>query len=341
MNTKLVPIYITLLMMLCASHVYPSQHGQKKKGSNGSDGITLAVMEIQAHNCSPSLSMAVRDMLYHRLFESQMFILLEKEKTDIFFRESDLNREDLSNPQSIARLGNHLAVKKVITGSLSRLDDYRIDIRIVDAGKGTVDLSISHNCNGEAHLEHAVSRLVEGVALFYSGYPTVTGIINATIDAAILYPVGEMSSLLYAGIGSSFDITVNDFILQRYPLIFSTGFYSLRSHHNSVERFYMVPVTLLAGYPLRISQTVHMTAKAGCGYMVSHVSYDNVEVRTHGNYQYSEGLFFNPIISGRCSFELLLGHRWYLDITPAYMIFFESGTAWQLASMNTGITMLF
>lgn len=341
MNTKLGPIYITLLMMLCASHVYPSQHGRQVKESKEKNGITLAVMEIQAHNCSPSLGMAVRDMLYHRLFESEMFILLEKEKTDIFFRVGDFNREDLSNPQSIARLGNQLAVKKIITGSLSRLDDYRIDLRIVDAGKGTVDLSISHNCRGEAHLEHAVSRLVERAKLFYAGYPTLTGRTNASINAAFLYPVGKMASFLYAGLGSSFIITLNDFILQRYPLIFSAGFFALRSYHNSVEHFYMIPITLSAGYPIRISQTVRMIAKAGCGYMASHVSYDDVEVRTHGNYQYNEGLFFNPMLTGRCSFEILLGHRWYLDITPAYMVFFDSGRAWQLVSLNTGITMLF
>lgn len=338
---KLSPVYITLLMMIYASDSFPSPHGQDAKDSKESSGIPVAVMEIQAHNCSPSLAMAVRDMLYHRLFESGIFILLEKEKTDIFLKESHLDQEECESLECLSRFGKKTAVKKVITGSLSRLHGYRVDLRIVDTGKGTVDLSMSHNSRGEAGLEHAVSRMVERAQLFYAGYTTVTGKINATLNTTFMYPVGELASLLDGGPGVSLDIRFNDIIRQRYPLIFSAGFFMPGSYYNSVDHFYMFPLTLAAGYPVQLSGTVRMTTEAGGGYLVSHVRYDTVEVRTHGNHEYSEGLFFNPMLTGRCSFEILLGHRWYLNIAPSYIIFFDSGKPWQLVSLNTGITMLF
>ncbi len=333
-------IFYIQLILLNAMYIVPSLMAETTQDRQD-EKITIAVMHIQANNCPEALAMAVKDILSHKLFESGTFILLERSHVDTILRKHPESITGRTDPEGMAEIGRILSVQKVVTGSVTRLGKFRIDLRFIDTEKGTIDLSLSRKSSSTANFEHNIMRMVDRSRLYYNGHTRVTGRVNATLQGAFVYPLGVLSDGTDAGMGSSLEITFNDLLLNRYPLIASVGFYRLEPSLRSIDHFYMIPVSLLAGWPVALSRTTRVIPGAGFGYLISHVRHDTIEVRTYEKYRYSEGFYFNPMITARAGIEIMLGYRWYLAITPAYMLFFESGDTAQIAALHGGLTMLF
>ncbi|MFW5770351.1 MAG: CsgG/HfaB family protein [Spirochaetota bacterium] len=330
----------TQLILLNALCMVPSLTAEEiRERQNGK--ITIAVMHIQANNCSETLAMAVKDILSHKLFEAGTFILLERSHVDTLLQKHPESITGRTDPQGMAEIGKILSVQKVVTGSVTSLGKFRIDLRFIDSEKGTIDLSLSRNSRSTADFEHNITRMVDRSRLYYNGYTGVTGRFNVTLQGSFMSPLGVLADGTDSGMGSTMDITFNDFFLNRYPLIASMGFYSLKPSINSIDHFYMIPVSFTAGRPVALSPTTRIIPGAGFGYLISHVRHDTIEVRTYEKYRYSEGFYFNPMITARAGIEIMLGFRWYLAITPAYLLFFESGDTAQMAALHGGLTMLF
>jgi len=332
-------IYIQLIL-LNAMYMVPSLMAEEAQGRQN-EKITIAVMHIQANNCSEALAMAVKDILSHKLFESGTFILLERNHVNTILQKHPQSITGRTDPQGMAEIGKILSVQKVVTGSVTRMGKLRIDLRFIDTEKGTIDLSLSRKSSSTADFEHNLMRMVNRSRLYYNGYTGVTGRLNATLQGSFVYPLGVLTDGTDAGMGSTLDITFNDLLFNRYLLTASVGFYRLEPSICSIDHFYMIPVSFIAGWPVALSPTTRVIPGAGFGYLISHVRHDTIEVRTYEKYRYSEGFYFNPMITARAGIEIMLGYRWYLSITPAYILFFESGDTAQLAALHGGLTMLF
>jgi len=131
----------TQLILLNALCMMPSLTAEETlERPNGK--ITIAVMHIQANNCSETLAMAVKDILSHKLFEAGTFILLERSHVDTLLQKHPESITGRTDPQGMAEIGKILSVQKVVTGSVTSLGKFRIDLRFIDSEKGTIDLSL-------------------------------------------------------------------------------------------------------------------------------------------------------------------------------------------------------
>jgi hypothetical protein len=101
-----------------------------------------------------------------------------------------------------------------------------------------------------------------------------------------------------------------------------------------------LPLEVHVSYPVTINKNLIFIPSLGTGFMLSWVSYDTVEERTTP-YQYKTGFFYNPLLSIRAELDIFLGDRWYLTITPSYMVFFESQRTGHIIDLSLGGKILF
>lgn len=103
----------------------------------------IAVMNFQANNCPASLGRALSDLLAGKLFNSEYFILLEQNQVEKVIKQKKIKTSDTLKEDEAAKLGRMLQVEKIVVGSVSKFDNYVIQIRIIDVNKGSVDFSVS------------------------------------------------------------------------------------------------------------------------------------------------------------------------------------------------------
>jgi hypothetical protein len=302
---------------------------------------TIAVMNLQAGNCPPSIARGFTDMLGGKIFETGMFILLERSQVDVLLREQGLSEKSCDDSDCAVRMGRLLSVQKMVTGSVTRIGDYRIEVRIINVADSAVDLSVSSEAETEYDFTRTAERIVTRMKYFYTGMTHISGDFDVSASAMYLFPLGDFSHGASGGTGSRLCVALHELGGSRVSLMIVSGIYRFGSTLRSVDSIHMSPLELMAGYPFRVSDTLMVVPSIGGGYIISRVRYDRVEERTFGEYSYSTAYFYDPVMEARCAFEISLGGRWRLITGPAVTLFFERGRTGSWISAEGGIKMLF
>jgi hypothetical protein len=303
--------------------------------------LTIAVMKIQANNCEPSIARAVSEMLIGRIFETGAFRLLERGQMDLILRENEVDEKGCIDTECAARIGRMLSVKKMIMGSVNRLGDYRVEIRVIDVSSGSVDLSVSMRTSAESEFDKIIDKIVFRIKSFYSGMTGLTGDYDITLSASIIFPFGDFTRGASIGYGSTIAFSINEPFMKNINILFSAGYYYFTTRLESIDSLMMAPLRVSAACPINVSDSFRFAFSAGAGYIFSRLRYDRVEDRTDSNYQYKTGYYYNPMVTAGIDIDLLLGNRWHLAIFPSYSAFFESGRAGHLISLDFGLRMMF
>ncbi len=301
----------------------------------------IAILDLEAINCSPVAARIITDMLGGKIFESGMFILLERSQMNIIMKERGMTGKTCSDSVCAANMGEILSVQKMVMGSVSRMEKYRIEVRIINVSDNTVDLTISSQAGSEKDFDRALDRIVSRIKYFYSGSPGISGNFDITLSGAFLHPMGDLSHGASDGVGTRLNLEFNEPGELRLCIILSTGAFYLSSKLRSVESIYMAPLELTGGYPCYPSENLKILLSAGGGYIFSRIRYDRVEERTGGAYYYRTGCFYNPVFTMRADASILLGKRWFLVLSPVYTLIFERERLGQLLSAECGLKILF
>lgn len=334
MKKRLLIVSMLILALEIQALASPMQE------KNEPQKLTVAIMSLQANDCSPALARGVTDMLAGRVFDTGIFILLERSQMDLILKEQGLSEKGCNTSSCAIQMGKLLSVQKMMMGSVSKLGEYRIELRIVDVSKSSVDISFSGIAADEKKFEYVVGRLVSRTKNYYLGIADITGKYDILLTGAFLYPMGSFAHGAGIGGGSNLYFSWNELNNSRFKLELFSGFYYFRSDLDSIDNIFIVPVELLAGYPFRISENMTLNALAGGGYMLSRVSYDRIQERT-GAYHYKTGYFYNPVLTVKPELTILLISRWNLVISPSYSIFFERSRIGHLLSAECGVKISF
>ena len=304
--------------------------------------ISIAVMNFKTVNCPSSLQLAIQDMLAGKLFREKIFTLMERSQMDMIIKEHGFKKEGCDDSKCVSQLGKILSVDKIITGTVMKLNDYRIEVRVINTANSRVDFSVTKNkISSEKYFEESTTGIVQNIRHFYEGYSPVTGLYDLTVTGTILHGTGSFTGGAGFGFGTNINLFLNRPFGWRYPIIINSGFYYFLSKKVSIDLLTIIPLKVFTGYPFRLSENFNIMPCIGFANLFSIMKHDSVEYRADGNYQYKTEFFYNPGFSFKADMNLMLFHRWFINFTPEYTIFFEKNMIGHLFSIDLGLKILF
>lgn len=327
MVKKLITMFLFLTL---ANNAYAEESGK----------ITIAIMEFRANNTKEAFGKACMDILSEKLFASELFTLMEKNQMDRIARQNGFNEFNTADPEQVARLGKKLNVDKMLAGSITYLDSYIIDVKILNAATGEIEFNVKKKISSINKLESSLDDIALAIERHCQGYYELSGNFDISIESVYLNPFGTFSDAVNPGIGVQGVLAVNSPAGIPPDIQIMAGYYSFNPKYESMNYFYMFPVFLSLSYNFKLTRNLCFLPSAGFGYFFSKVSADQSD-DTDRLYWQEKSLFYNPAVTIRAEVDILLFDRWYLVFTPQYNVFFEEERVGQFASFGLGLKMLF
>ncbi|HNX25290.1 MAG TPA: CsgG/HfaB family protein [Spirochaetota bacterium] len=327
MTKKLITI---LLFLIISESAYAEDKAK----------ISIAIMEFRANNTKEGFGKACMDILSEELFASELFTLMEKSQMDKIARLNGFKEFNIIDPQQIAKFGKILNVDKMIVGSITYLDTYIIDVKILNAVTGEIEFNVRKKISSIDKLENSLDDIALSIERHCQGYYNLSGNFDISVEMVYLKPFGTFSNAVDPGPGIQAVIAVNPPPVIPFDMQIITGYYNFKPVYESINYFYMFPLYLTAAYKFTLTRNLNFMPSAGFGYIFSKISSDKSE-ETDSIYWQEKSLYYNPAIVIRTELDILLFDRWYLVFTPQYNVFFEEERVGQFASFGLGLKMLF
>lgn len=307
--------------------------------------ISLAVLDLKANNCPASLARATADLLVSKLYPHKQFTLIERSQMNQLLKEKNIKMQECADADCEAKIGKVLSVEKLIAGSISKFDDYKISLRIIDVKSGKVDISILVKFNKLEEIETSVSNAVDRVVAFFNKeqepQKATAGFMSVGIGGGYAHVLGDLSQGTHYGWGGSLAFRYDAFPVRNMPLGIQAGFFSLKPARDSIESMTLFPVQLIVPYKLELTKTIALYPAVGFGYMLSMVSYDQVHDRDMTDYEYISKWYYDPMCSIQIEFDVQLTEWLQLAVIPAYKLFFEKDRRGQLLTVTAGLRFMF
>lgn len=127
------------------------------------DKPTLAVLELQPSNVDEATVNAVTNLIQTRFVESNLYILVEREKLDAIFVEQDIQHlTSLTNRETVVQLGEILNAQKLFLGEIGSIGGtYILSGKVVNVQTGEIEISATENAKTVFLLEEATNRMVK------------------------------------------------------------------------------------------------------------------------------------------------------------------------------------
>jgi len=327
----LVRIITILLVLLSSADIAHAEETKK---------ISMAIMEFRANNTKEAFGKACVDMLSEKLFATNLFTLMEKSQMDRIARQNGFKEFNMIDTEQISRLGKVLNVDKIIVGSITYIDSFIIDVKILNASTGEIEFNVKRKIRSIEKLEDVLEDIAIAIERYYLGYDNLSGNLDIAVEVHYIYPFGLLGNAVNAGPGVQAVVQFNNPFDIPFNIQALTGYYSFTPGRDSMDYFYMFPVYLCTSHKFSFSRNMDFIPSAGIGYIFSKVSSGD-SAETVGLYWEKNKLYHNPSFLIRTELDVLLYDRWYLVITPQYTIFFEKDKAGQFASIGIGLKMLF
>ncbi len=303
--------------------------------------IRVAVMKITSNNCDESTGRFVEDTLSGALFSTKLFTLLEKSQMDRIARTHGFEDFDGNDTKQVAVLGKILSVDKIIVGSVNKFGKFKIEIRSIDVVKASVDYTATEDASELKNIENAVSSIALRIERYYSGYYNLTEKFDMGLTFKNFIPLGDFTSGTDIGYGGVLYFTFNKLFGLNFQILVFIGAEAFTPKLVSIKSIVIIPLEVHLGYQFNLTKNINMIPSIGVGYLFTIMNYDKVGERASGEYQYKVDFFYNPVISARIEFDILLFDRWYLVVAPGYSLFFESKKTGQYIGIELGFRMLF
>jgi hypothetical protein len=332
MQIRIICKTIVVAILLVCSAVNAEEERQR---------ISVACLAIKPINCSPDIAVAVEEMLMGKLFETNLFILMEKAQIERIAARQGLANFDITDNEQLARLGRQLKVDKVVAGSISRIDGYRLDIRTIDTATGTVDISNTNEVDNERAIEKGVSKTVETFERFYLGFDKISGKFDMSLSPSLFIPHMKLNDGIMYGRGAQFVSSLNNVLFENVSLQFSAGAYGSVTREKRVKDALFYPFECGVAYSYRFTKTLTMRNSVSAGLLITQLKYDIDGYTSNGEYEYTKGTFSNFIVSFRSEFLFFIHNRWFLIISPEYVLMPEKSGMSSYGLISIGPMVMF
>jgi hypothetical protein len=141
--------------------VQPQQPAAQLQAKKVEDRMNIAVAEFSGRNVSSMEAAIVSDFLRGELVKTEQFNMLDRQNMETLLNEQKFsNVSGCTTEECAVQMGKLLNVKKIITGSLSKLlDKYYITVNVLDVESGKIEYADKDSATNADEISTACERL--------------------------------------------------------------------------------------------------------------------------------------------------------------------------------------
>ncbi len=141
--------------------------------------ISIAVMDLDAENISNSDARIISARLRTDLFNTEKFIVLERDKMDDILQEQGFQLSGCTKNECVVEVGKLTGVEQMVAGNIGKIGKIiTITIRLIDVETGHVLKTATEDC--ECSIETVVTQSVRNVAQILAGEKVQTSTYKET-----------------------------------------------------------------------------------------------------------------------------------------------------------------
>ena len=349
-GSRVVGVIIACVILACA--VDSSYAGGRRR---------IAILDLGAMNVPKNYAKIVGDLLEVELHKSGAFDILERRRMEVILNEQGLALSGCTDESCAIRIGRLLSADMVVTGSLNKLGDYLLTIKVVDAQSGAIVLADYERSIPEDQLPERVGKIVMRLSSAIGsaapeGENAATElaakddklharrignrgfVVECDVGGCYAIPAGRFSEIVKPGYGSSLYCGVRNMLFSGFFAGIDLGYWRFEGNRENVEWCSMVPVTVEAGYAFDVFRGLYVSPVIGGGYSCNTMNYTHLIGSLSPDYSTSSE--FEPIIQGGLYTGYVAGVV-SAKIGFLYTTIFEKTERLNLYVMSAGLGMVF
>ncbi|MFC1670664.1 CsgG/HfaB family protein [Spirochaetota bacterium] len=254
-----------ILCMIMAIAFYEiSGYGANKKKL---EKKKIAVMNFSANNVPASYSKIVRNSIEISLYQTGDFQMLERERIDKVLSEHKISKVPSNDTSKAISIGKTLATDFIIVGSLDRIKEYKIAVRVVSVKQAKIVMAYSQTFSSAGDMDGTVEKIAKRIASDIRRYvrtgkitPRFYDFHDISIGASFVYvaPLRDFYDILNPGYGFNVEFTIDDIFLDNLIFGLEFGFCHFTGRKNSSDEAIFVNIMLSVYYRFKIFKSFYI-----------------------------------------------------------------------------------
>lgn len=295
----------------------------------------IAVLGFTANNVDESLARIVRNNIELSLFESKKFEVLEHDRIDFILKERKSILE-CSDEECGSVLGEMLSAQFVILGSVTKLDKFIVQIKVIDASRKQLIIIEKTETDSEADLRNTAVDLSGIIAEEIENIGRKTNPLFFSAGFLYVMPLEYLKGRFDPGFGIGLSGGIEDILFNRTLLGIDIQYLYFNGKSGITHHAYMLPVTLFTGYRLPVWKFSFLPCISAGGSYNSIYYYPSVD-----SIDYSAQSEFEFIVKGGIKVEYNLTGAFHIDISSDYCMIFEREGEIEFVTCGLGAGMRF
>ncbi len=203
------------------------------------------------------------------------------------------------------------------------------EVRNLDAGRNYYFTVRSVDDKND---ESEDSRLVNTLQL--KGY-------DISIKPCLIFPFGKFKDINKIGYGALISGIKRDILLKGTELGFAFGYWNFSGAENDIEKSYMMPLVLTAGYRFEILYSFYIAPEISMGFSYNSISYKWKSPSYTGTKDKKSKKSMEPIAMAGFSVSYDFADRWTIGAGASYGFIYEKDGSMQFAEASLSVVMRF
>jgi TolB-like protein len=145
------------------------------------DNTSIAVINLNAEGISKSEASTISARLRTDLFNTDKFVVLERNKMDEILKEQGFQLSECTTNECVVEVGKLIGVEQIVAGNIGKIGEIiTISIRLIDVETGALLRTATEDC--ECAMETVITKSVRNVAQTLAGKKVKTSTYSFTKD---------------------------------------------------------------------------------------------------------------------------------------------------------------
>jgi hypothetical protein len=293
----------------------------------------IAIIDISS-NMEDSYSRVVRNKIEVSIYSSSKYELVERNEIQVIIKEHGLLGSNFAKTGNAIKAGKFLSANFVITGSITFLDEYILNIKIIDVSKGNVLFVGSKNFTDKNDYIKYTLILIDEMKTAIEKpeekeiekKPVVKSrTFNLILSAGPSIPIFTWDSLAKVGYNIKFQAYIEWLNIPCITAGLSIGYVSneLKDIPGSA---YGIPIMVSIGYSFRIKEILSIIPQFQAGANYSILQINDIKYQS-----------FEPMIAPGLIISFNLSKNFRIVVSTDWSFIFETTGAVQNININAGI----
>ncbi|MBN1532830.1 MAG: hypothetical protein JXA20_09225 [Spirochaetes bacterium] len=308
----------------------------------------IAVMDFATNNTPEYYSRIVRNIMEVTLFASGDFTLVEWEHIQEVLQGTGWEGDGDMNLQNSVVLGNRLDTDFMVVGSIDRIDQYRINARVIAVAEKRILIAYSRKFSSIGELDRASEKMAQDISgdianyvrtgevqrRFYDSYTIRCGFRGEFIN-----PIGRYKNLVNDGFGAVFSAHVDHLPAENFHLGFTAGMRRHSGRRNSSDSLRVFPFMIDAGYSFSLYRRIMLVPEISAG--IACIAMKHGYLPGFNMFPGSERTYTEPIVSANLTLALVPSRHVTMRFSAGYGFIYEPAGLMQYVASGIGVQFVF